>query len=56
MGCARARAPTSIHCYFRIHMKFETASPAHGRLNRAVAVGSALRLPDAVVYDAYLVA
>jgi hypothetical protein len=42
--------------YFRIHMTFETASPAHGWLNRAVAVGSALRLPTAVVYDAYLVA
>ena len=42
--------------YYRIHLSFETASPAHGWLNRAVAVGSALRLPDAVVYDAYLVA
>ena len=42
--------------YFRIHLTFETASTAHGWLNRAVAVGSALRRPDAVVYDAYLVA
>jgi len=41
---------------FRIHMTFETASATHGWLNWAVAVGSALRLPDAVVYDAYLVA
>lgn len=41
---------------FRLHLAFETASTAHGWLNRAVAVGSALRLPDAVVYDAYLVA
>ena len=42
--------------YFRIHMTFETASAEHGWLNRAVVVGSALRRPDAVVYDAYLVA
>jgi Protein of unknown function (DUF3237) len=41
--------------YFRIHLSFETASADHAWLNRAVAVGSALRLPDAVVYDAYLV-
>ena len=42
--------------YFRIHMTFETASAEHGWLNRAVVVASALRRPDAVVYDAYLVA
>jgi hypothetical protein len=41
--------------FFRIHLTFETASLDHGWLNRAVAVGSALRLPDVVVYDAYLV-
>jgi acyl-CoA synthetase (AMP-forming)/AMP-acid ligase II len=42
--------------YFRIHLTFETASDDHVWLNHAVAVGSALRRPDAVVYDAYLVA
>jgi hypothetical protein len=42
--------------YFRIHLSFETASADHAWLNHAIAVGSALRLPDAVVYDAYLVA
>jgi hypothetical protein len=42
--------------YFRIHLTFETASADYAWLNSAVAVGSALRLPDAVVYDAYLVA
>jgi hypothetical protein len=41
--------------YFRIQLAFETASPEYGWLARAVAVGSALRLPDAVVYDAYLI-
>ena len=40
---------------FRLHMHFETASPTYHWLNRAVAVGSALRLADAVIYDAYLV-
>jgi Protein of unknown function (DUF3237) len=45
------------HYYVRVRMALETASATYGRLNRlvAVAVGSALRLADAVVYDAYLV-
>ena len=41
--------------YFRIQLAFETASPEYGWLARTMAVGSALRLPEAVVYDAYLV-
>ena len=41
--------------YFRVQMVFETASPAYDWLNRTVAVGSALRTSDAVVYDAYRV-
>jgi Protein of unknown function (DUF3237) len=41
--------------YFRVQMSFETASPRYGWLNSSIAVGSALRLADAVVYDAYLV-
>ena len=41
--------------YFRVQMVFETASTRYGWLNSAVAVGSAIRLADAVVYDAYLV-
>ena len=41
--------------YFRVQMVFETASPAYSWLNRTVAVGSALRTADAVVYDAYRV-
>jgi hypothetical protein len=41
--------------YFRVAMTFETASQRYGWLNSAIAVGSALRLADAVVYDAYLV-
>jgi hypothetical protein len=41
--------------YFRVSMTFETASTEYGWLNRTLAVGSALRLADAVVYDAYQV-
>ncbi len=41
--------------YFRIQMAFETSSTTYGWLNRAIVVGSAMRLAHAVVYDAYLV-
>ena len=36
-------------------MAFETASTDFAWLNRTLAVGSALRRADAVVYDAYQV-
>jgi hypothetical protein len=41
--------------YFRVSMAFETASTDFAWLNRTLAVGSALRRADAVVYDAYQV-
>jgi Protein of unknown function (DUF3237) len=41
--------------FFRVYMTFETASDRYGWLNRAMAIGSAMRLPNAVVYDAYLI-
>jgi len=41
--------------YFRISLAFETASPRYGWLNRTLAIGAAMRSPDAVVYDAYTV-
>ena len=41
--------------YFRVQMLFETASATYDWLNRIVAVGSALRAADAVIYDAYRV-
>jgi Protein of unknown function (DUF3237) len=41
--------------YFRVQMLFETASDTYAWLNRTVAIGSALRTADAVVYDAYRV-
>lgn len=39
---------------FRLTMSFETADPRYTWLNRAIGVGSAMRLGAAVVYDAYL--
>ncbi len=41
--------------YFRIYMTFETSSKKYEWLNRAMAVGYAMRLGNAVVYDAYLI-
>jgi hypothetical protein len=41
--------------YFRIQLHFETASATYDWLNRVIAVGSAIRLPKAVVYDAYAI-
>ena len=34
-------------------MQFETSSPKYSWLNQTVAVGSAMRLGKAVIYDAY---
>jgi len=41
--------------YFRIYMQLETSAPKYEWLNRAMAIGFAMRLPKAVVYDAYLI-
>ncbi|HLH67944.1 MAG TPA: DUF3237 domain-containing protein [Candidatus Dormibacteraeota bacterium] len=41
--------------YFRVALRFETGAQAYGWLNRAVAIAAAVRLPEAVVYDAFLV-
>ncbi|GAB1617577.1 DUF3237 domain-containing protein [Pseudomonas kermanshahensis] len=38
---------------FRITMHFETSAPQYAWLNRTVGVGSAMRLGNAVVYDAF---
>jgi hypothetical protein len=40
--------------YFRVNMTFETADPKYLWLNRAMGIGAAMRLGNAVVYDAYL--
>lgn len=41
--------------YFRLYIQFETSSGRYAWLNRALAIGSGMRLGSAVVYDAYLV-
>jgi Protein of unknown function (DUF3237) len=39
--------------FFRVYLTFETASGRYGWLNRTMAIGSAMRLANAVIYDAY---
>jgi uncharacterized protein DUF3237 len=41
--------------YFRVSIQYETSAPAYEWLNWIVAVASAVRLRDEVVYDAYVV-
>lgn len=41
--------------FFRLYMQFETSAPQYKWLNRAMAIGMAMRLGNAVVYDAYLI-
>ncbi|MBA1248810.1 DUF3237 domain-containing protein [Pseudomonas luteola] len=40
--------------FFKVTMTFETSAEKYDWLNRAIGVGSAMRLGKAVVYDAYL--
>jgi Protein of unknown function (DUF3237) len=53
LAAGRPVDPSSY--YFRITMSFETADPRYTWLNTSIFVGSALRQPNAVVYDAYVV-
>lgn len=39
--------------YFRVAIHYETGAPAYRWLNQIVAVASAVRLADQVIYDAY---
>lgn len=39
--------------YFRVSIQYETGTEAYQWLNRIVAVASAVRLADQVIYDAY---
>ncbi|MBN2402503.1 MAG: DUF3237 domain-containing protein [Spirochaetes bacterium] len=41
--------------FFRIYMQFETSAKKYDWLNKSMAIGFAMRLPNAVVYDAYLI-
>jgi|SRR6478609_7397815 len=52
-----AGAPVDPGRYsFRIQLRFETSSTKYDWLNRSIGVGIAMRLPTAVIYDAYLIA
>jgi hypothetical protein len=52
---ARGEEVDPTRYYFRVTMQFETASKSFAWLNHIVCLGSAMRLPRAVVYDAYVV-
>ena len=52
---ARGEDVDPTRYYFRVSMQFETASKSFAWLNHMVGLGSAMRLPRAVVYDAYVV-
>ena len=41
--------------FFRVYTQFETSAPQYLWLNRAMGFGMAMRLGNAVVYDAYLI-
>ena len=54
LAAVAAGEPVDPHDYFfRVYMTFETASGTYGWLNRTMAIGSAMRLQSAVIYDAY---
>jgi Protein of unknown function (DUF3237) len=56
LAAVAAGDPVDPHQYFfRVYMTFETASGTYGWLNRAMAIGSAMRRANAVIYDAYLI-
>jgi hypothetical protein len=39
--------------YFRVYIQFETGNARYAWLNRAMAIGSGMRLRNSVIYDAY---
>jgi len=41
--------------FFRVYIQFETGAARYAWLNRAMAIGSGMRLRQSVIYDAYLV-
>lgn len=41
--------------YFKLNMHFETSAPQYAWLNQAIAVGSAMHLGKAVIYDAFTI-
>lgn len=52
---ARGEPVDPAEYYFRVSIQYETSAPEYEWLNWVVAVASAVRLADQVVYDAYVV-
>jgi hypothetical protein len=52
---ARGELVDPSEYYFRVSIQYETSAPEYEWLNWVVAVASAVRLADQVVYDAYVV-
>jgi hypothetical protein len=52
---ARGEPVDPSEYYFRVSIQYETSAPQYDWLNWVVAVASAVRLADQVVYDAYTV-
>ena len=51
---ARGEPVDPAKYYFRVTLRFETGAPQYDWLNRTLAIGMAMRLGGAVVYDAWL--
>lgn len=54
LGCGEPVDPATY--YFRTTPRFETGAPRYAWLNDLIAVGSAVRRPEAVILDFYAVA
>jgi hypothetical protein len=52
---ARGEVVDPKEYFFRVYAQFETSAPQYLWLNRAMGIGMAMRLGNAVVYDAYLI-
>jgi len=52
---ARGEPVSPDDYYFRTAMRFQTGSPAWSHLNSVLALGKAMRQPDAAVLDVFLV-
>jgi Protein of unknown function (DUF3237) len=52
---ARGEPVDPAEYYFRVSIQYETSAPQYEWLNWVVAVASAVRLQDQVLYDAYVV-
>jgi len=51
---AKGKKVDPARYYFRFNIRFETGASKYAWLNRSIAVGSGMRLANAVIYDAYV--